>query len=360
MRPVLVAAITAMTLSLLLTPLVIRYFRQRGYGQWIREDGPQGHVTKSGTPTMGGVAIIVAGVVGYVVATMIFGPRYSPGGLLAIGTFALMGFVGFLDDAIKLKRRRNLGLSSTAKFGGQALVAVVFAIGATYVAETSTNLSFIGPLAVDFGAFFVVWCFLILASTSNAVNLTDGLDGLAAGASAMVLGAYVVIGFWILRHGSVRYEDGEIVTGSFVGDYSFEAWLHADGLAIAAAAGLGACVGFLWWNAPPARVFMGDVGSLGMGGLLAALAVLTETELLLVILGALFVIETSSVILQVASFRLFRRRIFKMTPIHHHFELLGWEETTVIVRFWIIAGLATFFGLGLFYADYLVRTGAAP
>lgn len=358
MRPILVAAITSMALSLSLTPLVIRYFRARGYGQWIREDGPQGHVIKTGTPTMGGVAIIAAGVVGYFTATMIFGPRYSPGGLLAIGTFALMGFVGFLDDAIKLKRRRNLGLSTTAKFGGQALVAVVFAFGAAYVADTSTSLSFIGPLALDFGAFFVVWCFLILAATSNAVNLTDGLDGLAAGTSAMVLGAYVVIAFWIFRQGSIIGD--QVTSTNYSGVYSFEAWLHSDGLAIAAAAGLGACVGFLWWNAPPARVFMGDVGSLGMGGLLAALAVLTETELLLVILGALFVIETTSVIAQVASFRLFKRRIFKMTPIHHHFELLGWEETTVIVRFWIIGGLATFFGLGVFYAQYLVETGATP
>lgn len=356
MRPVLAAAITSMVLSLLLTPVVIRYFRQRGYGQWIREDGPQGHVIKTGTPTMGGVAIIVAGVVGYFTGTLIFGPRYSPGGLLAIGTFALMGMVGFADDVIKLKRRHNLGLNKTAKFGGQALVAIIFATGATYVADTSTNLSFIGPLALDFGAFFVVWCFLILAATSNAVNLTDGLDGLAAGVSAMVLGAYVVIAFWIFRHGSVEYRDGQLVPDSFVGDYTFEAWLHSDGLAVAAAAGLGACVGFLWWNAPPARVFMGDVGSLGMGGLLAALAVLTETELLLVILGALFVIETASVILQVASFRLTGRRLLKMAPLHHHFELQGWHEPTVIVRLWIIGGLATFFGLGVFYADFLART----
>lgn len=360
MRPILVAAIVAMTLSLLLTPVVISYFRERGYGQSIREDGPKGHVIKTGTPTMGGVAIIVAGVVGYLVATMAFGPRYSPGGLLAIGTFALMGLVGFTDDVIKLKRRRNLGLNKTAKFGGQALVAVIFATGATYVADSSTNLSFIGPTALDFGIFFVVWCFLILAATSNAVNLTDGLDGLAAGTAAMVLGAYVVIAFWILRHGSVTYDGDELVPGSFVGEYTFEAWLHSDGLAIAAAAGLGACVGFLWWNAPPARVFMGDVGSLGIGGLLAALAVLTETELLLVILGALFVIETVSVILQVGSFRLTGRRLLKMAPLHHHFELRGWQETTVIVRLWIVAGLATFFGLGLFYADFLTRTGVTP
>lgn len=359
MRPILVAAITAMVLSLLLTPAVIRYFRRRGYGQWIREDGPQGHVIKTGTPTMGGVAIIVAGLAGYFTATLVFGPRYSPGGLLAIGTFALMGLVGFADDVIKLKRRRNLGLNKAAKFGGQALVAVIFATGATYVADTSTQLSFIGPLALDFGVFFVVWCFLILAASSNAVNLTDGLDGLAAGVAAMMLGAYVVIAFWVFRQGG-RGIAGPITPESYSGVYTFEAWLHSHGLAVAAAAGLGACVGFLWWNAPPARVFMGDVGSLGMGGLLAALAVLTETELLLVILGALFVIETLSVIAQVASFRLTGRRLFKMTPLHHHFELQGWHEPTVIVRLWIIGGLATFFGLGVFYADFLARTAVTP
>ena len=362
MRPILLAVATSMTVSLVATPLVVRWFRLRGYGQSIREDGPQGHVTKSGTPTMGGIAMIAAGVIGYLVATLVYGPRYSPGGLLAIGTFALMGGVGFLDDAIKLKRRRNLGLTSRAKFIGQALVAVLFALGATYVAETSTTLSLIGPLEpLDFGPFFVVWCFLILAGTSNAVNLTDGLDGLAAGTSAMVFGAYTLIAYWILRHGSVETDAaGEIVPGSFDGLYTLEAWLHADGLAVAGAAGLGACLGFLWWNAPPAQVFMGDVGSLGLGGLMAALAVLTETELLLVLIGGLFVVETISVMLQVAMFRASGKRLFKMAPLHHHFELRGWRETTVIVRFWIIAGIVTSLGLGVFYADYLVRLGTAP
>jgi phospho-N-acetylmuramoyl-pentapeptide-transferase len=341
-RPILVSSSLALILSLIGTPLVIRFFRNRGYGQLIREDGPQAHMVKRGTPTMGGVAIILAALGGYLVATLIFGPAYSPGGLLAMATFAGMGLVGFLDDYIKLRRNRNLGLTKAAKFGGQAVIAVVFAFAAEYVAATSTALSFIGPLDIDFGRFFIIWCFLILAATSNAVNLTDGLDGLAAGTSAFVFGAYTIIAFWIFRNPDF---------------YSTEAVLHANALAIASAAAMGACLGFLWWNAPPAKIFMGDTGSLAIGGMLAALAVMTETELLMVMMAGLFVIETLSVIVQVASFRLFKQRLFRMAPLHHHFELMGWQEVTVIVRFWIIGGLAVAFSLGLFYAEWFGRAG---
>ncbi len=342
MRGILVAGSVSLVLSLVGTPLVIRFFRQRGYGQLIRDDGPQAHMSKRGTPTMGGTAMIISGILGYFIATLTIGPMVSAGGLLAIGVFAGMGAVGFLDDYIKIRRNRSLGLTKTAKFLGQALVAVIFAVGAEYVAETSTSLSFIGVTKLDFGLFFVLWCFLVLAGTSNAVNLTDGLDGLAAGTSALVFGAYTVIAFWQFRH---------------PGFYSRGVVIHADALAIAAAAAGGAALGFLWWNAPPAKIFMGDTGSLAIGGMLAALAVLTETQLLLVILGGLFVVETASVILQVFTFRLLRRRIFKMAPLHHHFELAGWQETTVIVRFWIMGGLAVAFGLGLFYAEFLARGG---
>ena len=350
MRSILVGASVALLVSLIGTPLVIRFFRRHGYGQLIREDGPQAHLTKRGTPTMGGTAIIIAGVGGYVVATVVqwfsardevaFLDAWSAGGALAIIVFAGMGAVGFLDDYIKIRRNRSLGLTKTAKFVGQAVIAGVFAIGAEYVAETSTRLSFIGATDLDFGRFFVLWCFIMLAATSNGVNLTDGLDGLAAGSSALLFGAYTVIAFWQFRNPGV---------------YSAEAVLHADSVAIVAAAAMGACLGFLWWNAPPAKIFMGDTGSLAIGGLLASLAVVTETELLLIILGGLYVVETASVILQVGSFRLFKRRLFKMAPLHHHFELMGWEETTVIVRFWIVSGLAVAFGLGLFYADFIER-----
>jgi phospho-N-acetylmuramoyl-pentapeptide-transferase len=292
---------------------------------------------------MGGTAMIVATLVGYFTATLTLGPRYSAGGFLVLGVFVGMGTVGLLDDWLKIQRNRSLGLTKTAKFGGQAVIAVVFAFGAEYVAETSTHLSFIGPLALDFGPFFVLWCFVILSATSNAVNLTDGLDGLAAGTAALIFGAYTVIAFWVFRHPE---------------QYTNTAVLHANALAIVAAAAMGAALGFLWWNAPPAKIFMGDTGSLAVGGMLAVLAMLTETELLLIILAGLYVVETSSVIAQVASFRFFKRRIFKMAPLHHHFELAGWHETTVIVRFWIVAGLAVAFGLGLFYAEYLARGGA--
>jgi phospho-N-acetylmuramoyl-pentapeptide-transferase len=341
-RAILVAGSVSLILSLVGTPVLIRFLRRRGYGQLVRDDGPQAHLAKRGTPTMGGLAIIGAGVAGYLVATLTIGPRYSAGGLLVIAVFVGMGAVGFIDDWIKIRRNRSLGLTKTAKFGGQAVIAGLFAFWAEYVAETSTNLSFIGALDFDFGPLFVLWIFLILAATSNAVNLTDGLDGLAAGASALILAGYTVIAFWVFRHQV---------------NYSVEAWLHADALAVAAAAGMGAALGFLWWNAPPAKIFMGDTGSLAIGGLLAGLAVLTETELLLVILGGLLVVETASVILQVFSFRVLGRRVFKMAPLHHHFELAGWQETTVIVRFWIIGGLSTAFGLGLFYADFLARGG---
>jgi phospho-N-acetylmuramoyl-pentapeptide-transferase len=353
MRGVLIGASVALLASLVGTPLVIRFFRNRGYGQLIRDDGPQAHFAKRGTPTMGGTAIIGAAILGYLVASVVqwLGVRQtdpsqslldalSAGGLLAVGVFAGMGAVGFVDDYLKIRRNRSLGLTKTAKFTGQALVAVLFAVGAEYVAATSTHLSFIGATEFDFGNFFMLWCFIMLAAASNAVNLTDGLDGLAAGTSALIFGAYVVIAFWQFRH---------------PGSYPPGVTLHAAALATAAAAAMGAVLGFLWWNAPPAKIFMGDTGSLAIGGMLAALAVLTETEMLLIILGGLYVVETASVILQVGTFRLTRRRVFKMAPLHHHFELSGWQEVTVLIRFWIVGGLAVAFGLGLFYAEAISR-----
>ena len=338
---ILVGASLSLLLSLVGTPVVIRFFRKRGYGQLIREDGPQAHQAKRGTPTMGGTAIIISATIGYLVATYGLYQRVSAAGLLALGVFAGMGGVGFVDDYIKIRHNRNLGLTKTAKFVGQAVIAAFFAYGAQYVADTSTNLSFIRALDFDFGRFFVLWCFLVLSGTSNAVNLTDGLDGLAAGTASLVFGAYTLIAFWQLRHPDF---------------YGAALPFHADALAVLAACAMGATLGFLWWNAHPAKIFMGDTGSLGIGGLLAALAVLTETQLLLIVLGGLFVIITASVIIQVFSFRVFGRRVFRMAPLQHHFELAGWEETTIIIRFWIIGGLAVALGLGLFYAEYLDRT----
>ncbi|MGH2691933.1 MAG: phospho-N-acetylmuramoyl-pentapeptide-transferase, partial [Actinomycetota bacterium] len=222
------------------------------------------------------------------------------------------------------------------------------AYGFTRLAGGSTELSFIRDTGLDLGAVFFLWVFVIMAASANGVNLTDGLDGLASGSSAMVFAAYVIISFWQFRHTCEFLP----VDSCYALDLE-----NALDLAILAAATLGAIAGFLWWNAAPAKIFMGDTGSLAIGGLAAAMAIATHTQLLLAILGGLYVLETASVLLQVVSFRVFRRRLFRMAPIHHHFEVLGWHEFTVIVRFWIVAGLAVIFGLGLFYADFLTRGG---
>ena len=348
MRPILLAALVSLMVTLGGTPFAIRLFRARGFGQLIREDIGHFHAEKRGTPTMGGLLILFGITTGYLIAHAVapFGDT-GTAGLLVLAAAIGLGLVGFTDDYIKIRHQRSLGLNKTAKVVGQLVVAVGFALAAQHVGGASTKVSFVRETALDLGPLFVIWVFIIMAGTSNGVNLTDGLDGLAAGSSALVFAGYVVIAFWQFRH--------PCTPGGGPGCY-------ADipdplDLAILAAAALGACAGFLWWNAAPARIFMGDTGSLALGGGLAALAVMSSTQLLLVILGGLFVIETTSVVVQVGAFHLFKRRIFKMAPMHHHFELGGWPEFTVIVRFWIIAGLAAALGLGLFYADFLARGG---
>jgi len=260
----------------------------------------------------------------------------------------LLGLLGFIDDFIKVRRRRSLGLSKTAKVAGQAVIALIFGMVAVRAAGVPTELTLIRATGVELGLLFYLWVFVILAASSNAVNLTDGLDGLASGASILVLSAYVFIAFWQFRH----------TCGMIQGAACYPIDVNAAlDLAIVAGAGVGATAGFLWWNAAPARIFMGDTGSLALGGLMGALAIVTSTQLLLVVLGGLFVIETTSVIVQVIAFRGFKRRIFRMSPIHHHFELAGWPEFTVIVRFWIVTGLCVAVGLGLFYTDFVSRGG---
>ena len=355
MISVLTAAITALVLSLIGTPAVVRFFRRQGYGQEIREDGPASHATKRGTPTMGGTVILLATFAGYLVAHVIAlrnpgrGPTAS--GLLVLGLMGSLGVVGFLDDFIKIRKQRSLGLTALAKFGGQLVTGVGFAVLAlqfknknTHLTPASTHLSFVRDYAGwSMGTIgFVVFAYLVITATSNAVNLTDGLDGLASGSMVMVLASYVIIAFWQFGNACT--------TKATAGCY--EARDPLD-LALIAAAAMGACFGFLWWNASPAKIFMGDTGSLSLGGLLAGLAITTRTELLLVVLGGLFVVETLSVVIQVGFFKLTRKRVFNMAPIHHHFELAGWVENTVIVRFWIICGLAVAFGIGLFYAEFL-------
>jgi phospho-N-acetylmuramoyl-pentapeptide-transferase len=355
---ILVAAAVGLALTLLGTPVAIRAFRIWGWGQRIREDGPHTHFEKVGTPTMGGIVMLGAFVVAYLASrfTLASGVTFSPAGLALILAALGFGVVGFIDDYQKIRRKRSLGLSKLQKFAGTALVSVLFAVVVSAFSDetgTSTSLSFLRPTALKLGVLFFLWAFVMLTSSSHAVNLTDGLDGLAAGSTILSFAAYVFIAFWQFRHTCEQLaEIGAVQSACYGVDLN-----AMQDTAIIAAAMMGAAAGFLWWNAAPARIFMGDTGSLALGGLLGALAITTNTQLLLVILGGLYVIETMSVIVQVISFRGFGRRVFRMSPIHHHFELAGWPEFTVIVRFWIIAGLCVAVGLGVFYADFIARGG---
>jgi phospho-N-acetylmuramoyl-pentapeptide-transferase len=344
----LIAAGVAMAVSLIGTRFLIDTLRRRGIGQPIREDGPEGHQKKAGTPTMGGVAIVLAALAGYVVAHFRRGVIFTYSGLAVMGAIVAAGIVGLLDDWIKVTRERNLGLSKRAKSLGLLAVAVGFAVVAELETPVHTTLSFtrFNVPGFELGAIgWGIFAVAIILATSNAVNLTDGLDGLAAGSSIYAFISYMVIGFWGFRHSG----------GTGPDIYHL---VHSYDLAIVAAAMLGACAGFLWWNANPARIIMGDTGALAIGAGLAALALTLNVQLLLPLIGGLFVAETVSVMIQITAFRFFHRRVFRMAPIHHHFELLGWPETTVIVRFWIISGLATAAALALFYADS-IRHGVA-
>jgi phospho-N-acetylmuramoyl-pentapeptide-transferase len=336
----LVAGLVGMVLAMTATPLLINWLRSRGIGQQIREDGPERHLTKAGTPTMGGLALIGSAVAGWLVEHL--RGTFTNRGLVAVVTISAAALIGLVDDWIKVRHQRSLGLNKRAKAGAQLVVALGFAIAAVTWLKVDTHLSFTrySSTGIDLGrAGWVIFAVLVIVGCSNAVNLTDGLDGLAAGSSIFAFAAFTVIGFYQFRHSNI-YRNPQPL----------------DEAALATAL-IGGCAGFLWFNAAPARIFMGDTGSLGIGTAIATLALLENVDLLLPIVGGLFVLETMSVIIQVASFRLFRRRVFRMAPIHHHFELLGWPETTVIVRFWILAGLFTAVALGTFYADFLNHGG---
>jgi phospho-N-acetylmuramoyl-pentapeptide-transferase len=344
MTAVLIAAGAAMLVSMTSTPLLIRWLRARNIGQQIREDGPKGHFTKAGTPTMGGLAIMAAALVGYLAAHLetVTHTVFTERGLLAMLVIGGAALIGFADDWIKVSRQRSLGLNKRAKIAGQILLGVAFAAACVYWQRVDTRLSFTSatPLHLSLGNVgWIVFAVLVLVACTNGVNLTDGLDGLAAGSSVFAFAAFTVIGFYQFKHLKLYHNPASLDE------------------AVIAAAMLGACTGFLWWNAAPADIFMGDTGSLGIGAAIAALALLQNVDLLLPVIGGLFVIETLSVIIQVFSFRVLHRRVFRMAPIHHHFELLGWPETTVIVRFWILAGMCTAVALGLFYTDFLAHGG---
>lgn len=334
-----IAGFVAGIVALFITPLFISWLRDRQIGQQIRQDGPRGHHVKAGTPTIGGVCIVVATVLGYAVAHSRVGTVYTRRGILVIGLICAAAFIGFLDDWIKVRNGRSLGLTTWQKMGALVLVSTAFALAAQYWANVDTHLAFTraNSLHIDLGVVgWIIFAVLVIVGSTNAVNLTDGLDGLAAGASTFAFSAFAVIGFWQLRH---------------FGIYQVQ---HPLDLAVIAAAMAGACMGFLWWNAAPAKIFMGDTGSLAIGAGLAGLALTLNVHLLLPIVGGLFVVETVSVILQVFVFRFFnKRRLFRMAPMHHHLELGGWPETHVIIRFWILAGICTALALGIFYADFL-------
>ena len=315
----LIGAMASLLIAMFLGPRFIDFLRRNQFGQQIREEGPEGHAVKAGTPTMGGLLIFGAVAVPF----LILADYRDPASLAVFGTAVASAALGFVDDWTKISKKRSLGISARAKIVMQLAISVALWVAATQFAENSRQLDL---WIVDASITIPTWIypiliFFVLAGASNGVNLTDGLDGLAAGCAAIVLMTYTAITF-------VSYEE--------------------TGLPLISACLVGGCVGFLWFNSFPAAIFMGDTGSLGLGGAVAALAVMTKTELLLIVIGGIFVIEALSVLIQVVSFQRFRRRVFLMAPVHHHFELMAWSETKIILRFWIVAAIFAAIGFTLF------------
>src|SRR5271156_4186231 len=316
MGRVLFGGTAALLICIFLSPKFIEFLRKREFGQQIREDGPEGHHVKAGTPTMGGVLIFLAVSVPFLILS-----NYEWRSLGVFGVAIACALLGFADDYIKLVRRRSLGLRARTKLG----ITIAISLGLWYVARYQAHLApelqlnFV-DYHVDLGPLYPLLIYLVVAGTTSAVNLTDGLDGLAAGCAAIVLLAYIGITF---------------ITGAL-------------DMAMLAGCLVGACIGFLWFTAFPATIFMGDTGSLGLGGAIAGLAVMTKTEVLLILLGGIFVIEALSVVIQVVSFQTTRRRVFLMAPIHHHFEMKAWSETKIILRFWIVASIFSAIGFTIY------------
>jgi len=321
MGRVLIAGTASLLICIFLSPKFIAFIRAREFGQHIREEGPEGHHTKAGTPTMGGLIIFAAVSIPFLILT-----EYSWQAIGVFGTALACGLVGFADDYTKIVRRRSLGLRGRTKLLATIAISVGLWLAATRGADLQETVRLrIVDAQIDLawagGIFYLGFVYLVVAGTTSGVNLTDGLDGFAAGCAAIVLLAYVGITY--------------ITTGQ-------------TDLTLVAGCLIGGCVGFLWFNSFPANIFMGDTGSLGIGGAIAGLAVMTKTEILLLILGGIFVIETLSVALQVFAFQTFRKRIFLMAPIHHHFEMRGWSETKIILRFWIIASVCAAVGFTIY------------
>jgi phospho-N-acetylmuramoyl-pentapeptide-transferase len=358
LKAILLSGTCTLIMSFFITRWAIPQFASWGLGQLIREDGPKTHHVKRGTPTMGGAAIVVSVVIGYALAKLLTGDLPSRSALLVLFLLVGMAGVGFLDDFIKVRKQRSLGLRSKAKLVGQTAVTLTFGVLALHpalqdeaAATVSHRLSFVRDFGPELPSVIVVaLIWFIVNGTSNATNLVDGLDGLLTGSATMVFAAYTIIGIWQNNHlcGSATEANG----------LCYQVASPLD-LATVAAALTGACFGFLWWNASPARIILGDTGSLALGAAMAGLALLTRTELLLIVLGGLYVAVTGSVMLQVSWFKLTRRttgvgkRLFRMAPLQHHFELLGWAQVTVVIRFWIITGVCVAAALGIFYSDWV-------
>jgi len=331
-KQALAAGVLAVVLSIAAGPAFIAFVRSKAFGQHIREDGPAGHLAKQGTPTMGGVFLLASALFAFVLFS-----KFTTPALTVAGVTVACAAIGFVDDWFKLANRRSLGLSGRWKM----LLLLGVTAGLGYVAHheglsTDVYLPLIDT-RVDLGPAYYLLLFLVVAGGANAVNLTDGLDGLAAGTMAIAMLTYTAM-----------------TVVAFLSPFGFtpEGDASRIDLAIIGAAMVGACVGFLWHNAYPADVFMGDTGSFGLGGALAAIAVFTKTELLLVLIGGIFVLEALSVAIQVVFFKLTGRRVFLMAPIHHHFEMLEWTENKIIVRFWIAASMCGASGFVLYYLAY--------
>jgi phospho-N-acetylmuramoyl-pentapeptide-transferase len=317
MGKILIAGTASLLICIFLSPKFISFLHAREFGQNIRPEGPEGHHEKAGTPTMGGIIIIVA-----IAAPFLILSSHTAQALGVFGAAIACGLVGFADDYTKIVKRRSLGLRARTKL----IVTIAISLGLWWVATEEAGLSNelrlrIVDFQIDLGIFYPVLIYLVVAGTTSAVNLTDGLDGLAAGCAAIVLLAFIGITF--------------ITTGQ-------------RDLALLSACLVGGCIGFLWFNSFPAQIFMGDTGSLALGGAIAGLAVMTKTEILLIILGGIFVIEALSVAIQVFAFQAFRKRVFLMAPVHHHFELMAWSETKIILRFWIVAAACSAIGFTIY------------
>lgn len=364
MIALIIGILVSLVVTIVGTPLLIRLVHKLHYGQYIRQDGPRSHQVKRGTPTLGGVVINLAIVCGWLASAIyrhiVSGEAFSLSAMLVLFAMLSMGVLGFIDDFAKVRKKQNEGLSVAGKFIGQFIFATLYAVlaliiptrsgfpsaqaGMSFIEEPFFSFEFAGRIVATI--LFVVWVNFLMTAWTNAVNLTDGLDGLATGSSMIAFAGYGVIAFWESYHLKGAGHEGFA--------YAVSDPLDLTIIALCAAV---ACFGFLWYNSNPATIFMGDTGSLALGGLFAAMSIATHTEFLAIIVGGLYVIEAMSDVIQVGYFKLTHKRVFKMAPIHHHFELLGWTEGKVVVRFWMVELIFVLVGLVVFYGDWVARSG---